>query len=577
MNLGQLFRTLRHLRFSQIFERIRYRIQRPLEFKSWFRVAARTTRRAGGSNLNWSQSTTIADFRPNKARIAEIIEDLDDDHLTLLNERLPFRGGDDWCMIGGRKSSRLWRYTLHYHRCLVELSHVTGNEDLVANHLTDWIDTCILGDVGFSHYPWNSYAIATRLDNWRQLIALLPEEFWGQRPKLKQAFSKSLYLQTQYLLDHLEWDLRGNHLLRDALGLASASSVIDGALKFRAKSTAINLVKSQIEEQILDDGCHFELSPMYHVEFMLDLIKLHQLLPCELLREQINMSLSKMWGYIVWLQHLDGTLAQFNDGSLVDLNKLQVMLVNLGVKAGQRTRKGARFFSDSGVFVSQSSRCATIMNAGKIAPSYQPGHAHADTFTIEISIDGNRVFIDPGTHSYDLNEVRSANRNTVSHNTVEIDGENSSEVWDIFRVGRRAEVFNSKMSFKEYGSIFESSHNGYRHLQGKPVHRREVICNDKTSTIIVTDEIKGSGRHRIKGGWLLSPEWSVFKHSNGWKIVKDNLPVSIIIEGAEQKDINLRVGKATHHPNYGLSVHTCRLEWSLSCELPAVVKMKITY
>ncbi|MDB2639679.1 heparinase II/III family protein [Akkermansiaceae bacterium] len=540
-------------------------------------MAARTTRRVDGSNLNWSRSTTIADVHPNKARIAEIIADLDDGHLTLLNERLPYRGGDDWCMIGGRKSSRLWRYTLHYHSWLVELSHDTASEDLVATHLNDWIDTCIVGDVGFSHYPWNSYAIATRLDNWRQLIALLPEEFWSQRPKLRQAFSESLRFQTQYLLDHLEWDLRGNHLFRDALGLASASSVIDGQLKFRAQSTAVNLVKSQIEEQILADGSHFELSPMYHVDFMFDLVKLYELLPCDSLREHIRTSLDRMWAYINWLQHLDGTLAQFNDGSLKDLTTIREGLVSLGIGIEKNVRNGARFFSDSGVFVSQTSRCVTIMNAGQIGPSYQPGHAHADTFTIEVSIDGNRVFIDPGTHSYDLDEMRSLNRKTAFHNTVEIDGENSSEVWDVFRVGRRAEVFNSKMSLIEDASIFEASHNGYRHLQGRPLHRRKVICNDNRSTLIITDEIEGFGSHEIKGGWLLAPEWSVIEQFDGWKIVTDNLPVSIVIEGPKEQDINLRVTKAKHHADYGLSIDTYRLEWSLSCKLPVVVKMKITY
>jgi uncharacterized heparinase superfamily protein len=577
MNLGQLYRTLRHLRLSQIFWRIRYRIQRPLEFKSWFGVAPRTRRRVNGSNLNWSRSTTIVDVQSNVARSAEIIASLGDGHLTLLNERLPFRGGDDWCMIGGRKSSRLWRYTLHYHGWLVELSHDTASEELVAAHLTDWIDTCILGDVGFSHYPWNSYAIATRLDNWRQLIALLPEDFWSKRPKLRQRFGESLRLQAQYLLDHLEWDLRGNHLFRDALGLASASSVIDGPLKFHAQSTAINLVTSQIEEQILVDGSHFELGPMYHVEFMFDLVKLYQLLPCELLREQIRISLHRMWAYIGWLQHLDGTLAQFNDGSLEDLTTIREALTGLGIGTEKNVRKGARFFSDSGVFVSQTSRCVTIMNAGQVGPSYQPGHAHADTFTIEMSIDGSGVFIDPGTHSYDLDERRSANRKTASHNTVEIDGENSSEVWDVFRVGRRAEVFDSKMSLIENGSIFEASHNGYRYLQGKPLHRREVICDDKISTVIITDEIRGIGRHRIKGGWLLAPEWTVTKQSNGWEIAKNDLSVSIIIEGPEDKYFDRRISKAVCHPDYGLEIDTHRLEWGVTCELPALITMKVNY
>lgn len=211
------------------------------------------------------------------------------------------------------------------------------------------------------------------------------------------------------------------------------------------------------------------------------------------------------------------------------------------------------------------------MNAGQVGPSYQPGHAHADTFTIEMSIDGSGVFIDPATHSYDLAERRTANRKTASHNTVEIDGENSSEVWDVFRVGRRAEVFDSKMSLIENGSSFVASHNVYRYLQGKPLHRREVICDDKISTVIITDEIRGSGSHRIKGGWLLAPEWTVTKQSNGWKIAKNNSSVSLIIEGPEGEDLDTSVAKAVHYPNYGLERHTHQLRWSLNCKLPVTI------
>ena len=49
-------------------------------------------------------------------------------------------------------------------------------------------------------------------------------------------------------------------------------------MRARCLRTATDLVTSQMAEQILPDGAHFELSSSYHIEFMRDLVKLRQLL-----------------------------------------------------------------------------------------------------------------------------------------------------------------------------------------------------------------------------------------------------------------------------------------------------------
>ena len=53
-----------------------------------------------------------------------------------------------------------------------------------------------------------------------------------------------------------------------------------------------------------------------------------------------------------------------------------------------------------------------------------------------------RLFVDPGTYCYDDSNERRYDRASSSHNTVSIDEVDSSEVWDIFRVGRRARPRN---------------------------------------------------------------------------------------------------------------------------------------
>ena len=62
---------------------------------------------------------------------------------------------------------------------------------------------------------------------------------------------------------------------------------------------------------------------------------------------------------------------------------------------------------------------------------------------------------------------------TAAHSTVEIDGQNSSEVWAGFRTGRRARVHDLVIRESGDAVTVSCSHDGYRWLPGKPVHRRQ--------------------------------------------------------------------------------------------------------
>ena len=87
-----------------------------------------------------------------------------------------------------------------------------------------------------------------------------------------------------------------------------------------------------------------------------------------------------------------------------------------------------------------------IFDAAAVGASYIPGHAHADTLSFEMSIGIERVFVNTGTSEYGLTQNRINQRKTRSHNTVEVDGLDSSKVWSNFRVGNRASIFKQKIS-----------------------------------------------------------------------------------------------------------------------------------
>src|SRR5690606_28910828 len=115
--------------------------------------------------------------------------------------------------------------------------------------------------------------------------------------------------------------------------------------------------------------------------------------------------------------------------------------------------------------------CAVVfLDVGRVGPDYLPGHAHADTLSFEMSIGRRRVIVNSGTSVYGVSVERERQRGTAAHNTVVVDGENSSEVWSGFRVARRARPVDLSIKTGN-GVVVECGHDGYYRLPGRPMHR----------------------------------------------------------------------------------------------------------
>ena len=81
-----------------------------------------------------------------------------------------------------------------------------------------------------------------------------------------------------------------------------------------------------------------------------------------------------------------------------------------------------------------------LADVGPPCPPSLPAHAHADTFGCLVHVDQAPLLIDTGTSTYEPGPVRRHERSTAAHNTVQVDGADSTEVWGVFRAGRRARV-----------------------------------------------------------------------------------------------------------------------------------------
>jgi uncharacterized heparinase superfamily protein len=144
-----------------------------------------------------------------------------------------------------------------------------------------------------------------------------------------------------------------------------------------------------------------------------------------------------------------------------------------------------------------------ISDCGVIGPDYQPGHAHADFLSFELSLGGQRVITDTGVGTYEVGPQRSYERSTAAHSTVEIAGDNSIEVWGGFRVGRRTKPEVLRWEPSREGCFLEAEHYGYSHLPGRPMHRRSFFWRD--GLLVIHDRVSGAQNQLVVSRLHLAP------------------------------------------------------------------------
>nr|WP_301005333.1 alginate lyase family protein [Lunatimonas sp.] len=301
--------------------------------------------------------------------------------------------------------------------------------------------------------------------------------FLHQQTKPSVRLQGWIYGEINYLSRNLEYHLLGNHLLENGFAILMAGYYFQNRQWI---GQAEKLLAVELEEQILSDGAHFELSPMYHQIILFRVLEALDYLPIE---SKLNpLLLEKAKKMLAWLQAMtfsNGDIPHFNDSAdgiafnslgLIDYaRKLNILPENnhqLGVSGYLLFRLGMY-------------ECA--VDAAAIGPSYQPGHGHADALSFILYANGRPLLVEAGTSTYNDCPQRQLERSTRSHNSVEVNGQNQSEVYGAFRVGRRATV-----NIHEVGDdVLAASHDGYKSPFGI-THRRKFQFENERLTIIDT-------------------------------------------------------------------------------------------
>ena len=361
------------------------------------------------------------------------VAELMDNRVTLLHESENFNWSSPWEFPN---RTPLWNYNLHYFEYLFPLIHAwqETNEscypDKIKEMISGWISSNprSAGGVG-----WDAYPTSLRLICWLSCYGYLESHFDAD---FKQLMLSSMGEQYAHLALHLEKHLLGNHYFENLKTLVICS------IFFRDNkmlTSALKELKKQCAEQILPDGMHFELSPMYHKIILEDLLRTAAALRLAGRRDMdLERYLQPMADVAFSLEEGLERIPLFNDCGDNITKSLDALLAAAGVEFGI-TPKYISQLPDSGYYIFKSGDWKLIVDAGQPGPSYLPGHAHCDAMSFELFHKGQPVLVNCGTYAYQCEE-RSFFRSTAAHNTVMCNGMEQSQCWSSFRMAKRASV-----------------------------------------------------------------------------------------------------------------------------------------
>lgn len=446
-----------------------------------------------------------------------VIDEMCHGNICLLHECHHFPLGVWEC----KDASHLYNFNLHYFEYGIALAAKYLRENNIEYALVfqsiiqNWMKMCLpvsqSEDAGRANClnkltkrdgvyrpigdAWQPYTISLRLPNW--LIAM---EMFGNA--LSKQFTEnmywSIYQQYKYLLCHQELHLLGNHYLENLKTILICSILFGEEDIFQ---TYIIRLKNQLAEQILPDGVHYELSIMYHKIILEDIIRLTSFMSQAGRNEykELLPFVQKMIDALASLEYGFNRTPLFNDaGDNISRSTNSLLLAAKQMYGIIPVVNDSLCSSGYYKFYDNDRGIALLFDAGKIGPSYMPGHGHCDCLSFELAVNGELLFVNAGTFQYQ-GKHRTFFRSTCAHNTAMLNGFEQSECWGEHRVALRIS-----------GIVAERVENqmiGWYTSFSGDIHKRKLIIKDGDLT--VKDSFNSNSRRPVHSYLRIAPAYEI--------------------------------------------------------------------
>lgn len=488
----------------------------------------------------------VNDIVSNNIKLKPIVkcfDKIDESSVCFLNKTRSIESVVDWRCF---EEPKLWRYNLHYFDFLLDDGASQQAKDCL-------IDSWIEASNGLKEDAWEPYPISLRVVNWIKYFVI----YKGN--SIPESWLQSLYQQACVLNESIEYHILANHYLKNGKGLLFVAAYLDCCNSKEWYVKGKKILVEEADEQILNDGGHYEKSPMYHsivTEDYLDSLNLIQSNNMDVSQQELTVLKSttlKALNFFDSLVMPDGEIPLFND-SAFNIAPSPEKLFEYANQILGYTRKeelsniATISLEDSGYFVIRNKKSMCVIDSGSISPGYQPGHTHCDILSYELAIEGQRCIVNSGLHDYENSDERRYCRSTRAHNTIEIDGKEQSEIWGQFRVARRAKIISASLvQQRENSAIFNGSYSPYWGTKENIIHSREIT--HKGDEWVVKDEVSGRGEHVVSNFIHIHPDIVCEKDSNEYFLLRDNVKLAKI---SFSDSVNITLEDGWYYPEFGM-------------------------
>ena len=393
--------------------------------------------------LLWEPVASAADHRRRADAALEDRFELQD-----LVTRAPRRrdGGLDWKHRGPKRDPE-WARFLNRHdffRSLLRAWRDTGDDRYrrcINRHLVDWIDHVPPPGRRSFGAAWRSLETARR--------ATLPwlEIFFAREPGpvldvLPRSRMLASLAEHGRVLRHRH-ARAGNHRFTELVALAVLAVAWPELREAEAwRDYALPRALRALLDQTYPDGVHTELSNHYHRVVLVEADRLLAVLALcgrEAERAEVAARVRAMWDCFAGMTLPDGTGPLNNDGDrepnafyLRDAaarfdNPEWRHVASAGAAGQAPAEPPSRFYPWAGQAVMRDGWHAGAQWARFDMGPHGSGHQHADQLSLELSIGGRHLLVDPGRYTYRPGPAREYMKGAAGHNVVRIDGRPSRE------------------------------------------------------------------------------------------------------------------------------------------------------
>lgn len=425
-------------------------------------------------------------------------------------------------------------------------------------------------------------------------------------PAFRSKFLKSLVLHTEFTDRYIERsDINGNHYTADAAGLVFGGLFLGDSRQAKAwAAEGWRILEEEVLLQVFPDGVDFEASVPYH-RLVAELFVLPALYGHHLglmMSDGWKARMSAMAKFTAAYSRNDGTVPVWGDaddarslpmaGPGLDDHRYLLALIGEGLgdvaaleafhgpvgelywllgpqpamRLAGRPAPSAResaAFPDGGFYVLAGDEDHVFIDCGRLGLADRGGHGHNDLLSLEASLLGRRLIVDPGCYVYTASPVeRNAFRSTAYHNAPQIAGQ---EINRFIRPDYLWTLHNDAVpEVRDWSpgkaiSRIVMSHSGYDRLSPPARPVRTVSLDHATHALTIEDVIQAGG-HAVSIPLHLAPEVTVEAQDESSLTLRSGTQAFMLRWMGE--GWRLEVLPARVAPSYGRVTRSHKLVWA---------------